>query len=606
MPGTRAQRRAGVVDLGPSARPPGSDAPRANAALEAGSPSNEERRPRRLCEAKTSDFERVRNSSFDFLADNEFIHTGYRHGGSFRDAFLSLFQLHNETGNTLSHLLGAILFLGLLVHILTGGLQADYQKAMYGGREMLKMASSEMSHFREFARAKLGIDLAGTSTHTACTVSAGLGENAVPNSCHNDPAVELRAAFESLRETLASTADHAVLQPLHRLGSLAQGAGQGAASWAAGVVGIEGNGAQHGGEAFDSGPMQSLSEAVAGTLRALEESMGSAYLHLQQQGQAVDEMVGQVVDDSKRGFQSAVGRAEGAAEHVWSEAVQKLGAVHAYVRQATLEAAHRLKELKTASGGGSPGGGAQEAATQALQKLVAELSRAWGALEAAGEGSRHAVRMPPVYPLAVFAASALICLGTSATFHLLHVVDRKTFELLARADYVGIAILIAGSLWPPVIYAFPCPEDALYQYLYLGLTALFASATVVLGMLDAFRTPEWRVVRASAFVCAGGTGVFPLAHMFLFTSHLNEGGQQGQLFRQGLWMLLLMGVQYLGGALIYAQRIPERWLPGKFDLLFQSHFIFHCCVVGACIAHWVGSLAFFQWSTGHECPAPAV
>ena len=29
------------------------------------------------------------------------------------------------------------------------------------------------------------------------------------------------------------------------------------------------------------------------------------------------------------------------------------------------------------------------------------------------------------------------------------------------------------------------------------------------------------------------------------------------------------------GALVYAQRVPERWFPGKFDLFFHSHQIFH-------------------------------
>ena len=51
----------------------------------------------------------------------------------------------------------------------------------------------------------------------------------------------------------------------------------------------------------------------------------------------------------------------------------------------------------------------------------------------------------PVWPIGVFLASAVACMGSSAVFHLLHVVDVRTFELLARFDYVGIAVLIAGA-----------------------------------------------------------------------------------------------------------------------------------------------------------------
>ena len=29
------------------------------------------------------------------------------------------------------------------------------------------------------------------------------------------------------------------------------------------------------------------------------------------------------------------------------------------------------------------------------------------------------------------------------------------------------------------------------------------------------------------------------------------------------------------GAIIYANRVPERWFPGKFDLWLHSHQLFH-------------------------------
>jgi hypothetical protein len=40
---------------------------------------------------------------------------------------------------------------------------------------------------------------------------------------------------------------------------------------------------------------------------------------------------------------------------------------------------------------------------------------------------------------------------------------------------------------------------------------------------------------------------------------------------QGLLLLLCVQV----GALVYAMRVPERWLPGRFDFLLSSHQIFH-------------------------------
>ena len=52
-----------------------------------------------------------------FLQDNEFILRGYRIGFNTRPKILkSLFLLHNETVNVWSHLIGVIVFLGLLIY----------------------------------------------------------------------------------------------------------------------------------------------------------------------------------------------------------------------------------------------------------------------------------------------------------------------------------------------------------------------------------------------------------------------------------------------------------------------------------------------------------
>ena len=63
-------------------------------------------------------------TSFDqapvHLRDNPFIKRGYRAGYSFRDACISAFKLHNESGNIWTHLVGFIIFIlltALTVHL---------------------------------------------------------------------------------------------------------------------------------------------------------------------------------------------------------------------------------------------------------------------------------------------------------------------------------------------------------------------------------------------------------------------------------------------------------------------------------------------------------
>jgi hypothetical protein len=50
-----------------------------------------------------------------FLRDNEFIHSGYRVYYSFRDNWLSIFMIHNETANIWTHMFGFFLFMGMLI-----------------------------------------------------------------------------------------------------------------------------------------------------------------------------------------------------------------------------------------------------------------------------------------------------------------------------------------------------------------------------------------------------------------------------------------------------------------------------------------------------------
>jgi adiponectin receptor len=52
----------------------------------------------------------------------------------------------------------------------------------------------------------------------------------------------------------------------------------------------------------------------------------------------------------------------------------------------------------------------------------------------------------------------MICLGCSAGFHLYKDKCETLHTVLARVDYAGISILIAGSNIPPIYYSFYCPQ----------------------------------------------------------------------------------------------------------------------------------------------------
>ena len=63
----------------------------------------------------------------------------------------------------------------------------------------------------------------------------------------------------------------------------------------------------------------------------------------------------------------------------------------------------------------------------------------------------------------------------------------------------------------------------------------------------------------------------------------------------GLFYVVLQGVLYIVGAGIYAIRIPERFAPGKFDILGSSHQIFHGFVLAAAVTHFIGLCKAYEY-----------
>jgi adiponectin receptor len=66
--------------------------------------------------------------------------------------------------------------------------------------------------------------------------------------------------------------------------------------------------------------------------------------------------------------------------------------------------------------------------------------------------SDEILSMAPVWPMAAHAISAIICMGCSALFHLMHVRCEQTNKWLARLDYGGITVLIFGAFVPFLWY----------------------------------------------------------------------------------------------------------------------------------------------------------
>ncbi|KAE8694052.1 Heptahelical transmembrane protein 4 [Hibiscus syriacus] len=195
-------------------------------------------------------------------------------------------------------------------------------------------------------------------------------------------------------------------------------------------------------------------------------------------------------------------------------------------------------------------------------------------------------------PFFTFLGGAMFCLFASSTYHLLSCHSERLSYIMLRLDYAGIAALIATSFYPPVYYSFMC--DPFFCNVYLGSTTVLRIATILFSLLPMFQSPKFRKIRASFFFGMGMSGVAPIIHkLILFW-------QQPEALHTTLYEIL-MGVLYGVGALVYAARVPERWMPGKFDIAGHSHQLFHILVVAGAFTHYQAGLVYLKWRDQNGC-----
>jgi adiponectin receptor len=143
-----------------------------------------------------------------------------------------------------------------------------------------------------------------------------------------------------------------------------------------------------------------------------------------------------------------------------------------------------------------------------------------------------------------------------------------------------------NSFFPPVVYGFACEPGP--RAFYLISTTLLGLATLWVTLDPSFQAPRYRPFRAALFSLLGTWGVAPATHALLL--HWGEPAHAVAFAHY-----VAMGALYLGGAAIFAARVPERWAPGRFDLLGNSHQLFHVAIVAAAAVHCRGVLGMMHW-----------
>ena len=185
---------------------------------------------------------------------------------------------------------------------------------------------------------------------------------------------------------------------------------------------------------------------------------------------------------------------------------------------------------------------------------------------------------------AFFFGAAVKCLACSALWHTMSSIsNQSTLECFACVDYTGISLLVASSIMTTEYTAFYC--EPISRWTYMLLTCFLGVGGTILPWHPKFNKQDMAWARVGFYIALAATGFLPVFQLSY------ERGYDWMMYFYAP-ILKSIGV-YLGGALLYAGKIPERWRPGMFDYFGGSHNIWHLAVLGGILFHYSAMHEFF-------------
>jgi len=196
----------------------------------------------------------------------------------------------------------------------------------------------------------------------------------------------------------------------------------------------------------------------------------------------------------------------------------------------------------------------------------------------------------------VFYGSALACFFWSSLYHLMGCCTYDSHAKLYRCDIMGILSLIGGSYIPAIYYYFQCQPQ--WRTLYCTIISTLLLLLVFSFQCPACQSRRFHSLRVAGLVTTVGFSIVPAFHWIVFLH-----GRTFPSIALSTFLLPLCSMLgwYLLGFVFYSQRIPERFAPGTFDFIFQSHNFWHCFVFLATYV-WEGEVwAAFRRKGMTEC-----
>ena len=202
--------------------------------------------------------------------------------------------------------------------------------------------------------------------------------------------------------------------------------------------------------------------------------------------------------------------------------------------------------------------------------------------DSSGSSAADAVAVSSYY------ISVIACFGLSSLFHIFSDHSLRLHRLTNELDHLGIVVVMYGTGVSGAHFALRC-APTIVRALHFSMLTLTAGCCGVFTLRPRFRQPEFRRERFCIYFSLGLSLYMPLLHGWRYVGALENLDEVA-----GLWSFLqLTGVNTLGG-ILYALRVPERWSPGRFDLVGHSHNCMHIMAIGGAMIRLRGLLAVYE------------
>lgn len=168
---------------------------------------------------------------------------------------------------------------------------------------------------------------------------------------------------------------------------------------------------------------------------------------------------------------------------------------------------------------------------------------------------------------------SFICFSFSSIMHTFYPMSEHVCNRLMSLDYSGIFINMTSAISAFIYFSFYC--NVVYQKLYFILltTVTFVIMSIFIKY-NCLTAPHLKSFRIFLFCIYGLSLTAPIIHRLIVSL------ENDKYFLDELRFCVLSIILYVIGVFFYATLIPERFKAGRFDLIGNSHNIFHVFVLG--------------------------